>query len=533
MHRKNIIYVVVAIIAVLLLLDILFTRRNNRIIGKNKALQAEISNIKLYYDQIGKVIIHSLDLGLRGYAIVPDPKLSSPMNNAVNWKDSIISRVEQPLSHLGYDLTTFNILKDSVDAYIRYAFNLKELIEKDRNQEFAEIFRRDKGALLWWQYLKCEASISSFLNKINNEAQKEYEAAMFRNQVIQIVLFFICIPTLLFTALETNKNFKLYELLRVAVEEKNKILREQNSTLEQQVSLRTQELEAQNEEILSQSEELAAHRDTLALQNKQLHEAQKVIAEQNEEIHAKNRDLEIEVQERTHELENTNQELIKYNNQLERFAFFAAHNLRAPLARIQGLVNVMQVSKTESDKELMMQMLVISSHDLDEVIKDLNTILDITKYKNDIIEVNLLKCLERVRVTLAKEFDETKAIITTSFVENTSMIKAVPSYVESVLYQVLSNAIKFRHPDRPPYIEIQTISSAAFVCMAIKDNGLGIDLATNNTKLFGLYKRFHFHVEGKGLGLYLSKTQMDAMGGKITVESVQWQGSTFFLYFQR
>src|SRR5688500_18964057 len=114
MFQKNIIYVVVIIIGSLLLTDILFTRHNNTIIKRNKDLQIQTESIKRYYDQIGRIIIHSLDIGLRGYAISNDPGFAAPMNNARDWSDSIMTNVEIPLSKLNYDMREFYALRDSV-----------------------------------------------------------------------------------------------------------------------------------------------------------------------------------------------------------------------------------------------------------------------------------------------------------------------------------------------------------------------------------------------------------------------------------
>ncbi len=122
---------------------------------------------------------------------------------------------------------------------------------------------------------------------------------MSRNQALQILLFLICFPTLLYTAYYTGKTFSLSERLRVTEEEKNKILIEQNFNLERNVAERTQEILAQNEEIVSQSEELATQRDALFLQNKEVQQAHKLIEKQNEEIQFKNEFLEQEIINRT------------------------------------------------------------------------------------------------------------------------------------------------------------------------------------------------------------------------------------------
>lgn len=531
MFRKNVIYFVVLLIGALLLTDILLTRQNNGIIRHNKNLQVQTELIKRYYDQVGKIIIHSLDIGLRGYAIVEQDRFSAPMENARTESDSIFTNIELPLKELKYDLTEFYALRDSVVAYTNYCFYLKKLLDENDTDTFLKLFSTDKGAGLWGQYLDCEKSILQFTNSVDHLAQQDYEAALVWNQMLQIILFLICFPTLLYTAYYTGKTFKLSDLLRQAEAERNKTLTQQNTELERRVAKRMQEIAAQNEEITSQSEELAAQHDALALQNKKLFEAHRIIETQNHEIQLKNEQLELEIEKRTQELQNTNRELVVHNNQLEQFAFIAAHNLRAPLARILGLANVLDMSKTEVDRNTALRKLVDSTLDLDHVIRDLNLILNIQKHTSNLVVVDLALAFARVIKILEKEIEETQAKVTDDFAE-AGKVYAVSPYVESILYNLISNAIKYRDPTRPPVISLKTTVDQEFVCLIVSDNGLGINLAKHRQNMFTLYRRFHTHMEGKGLGLYLIKTQIIALGGKIDVESELNKGTTFKVYFK-
>jgi signal transduction histidine kinase len=531
MFRKNVIYFVVLIIGALLLTDILLTRHNNKIIRQNKDLQIQTETIKRYHDQVGRVVIHSLDIGLRGYAIVMTDDFSAPMENARAWSDSIFRNIEIPLKNLNYNLAEFYALRDSVKAYTDYCYHLKQLLNENKKERFLKLFSTDKGADLWGQYIQSENHIVAFTTKVSNQAQENYETALARNQMLQVILFLLCFPTLLYTAYYTNKTYSLSNLLRKAEEERNKILTDQNTKLEHRVAKRTQEIAAQNEEIISQTEELAAQHEALTFQNKQLFEAHKIIEEQNREIQLKNEELEMEIKNRTQELQNTNRELVLHNNQLEQFAFIAAHNLRAPLARILGLANVVELSKTAEDKDTALKKLVTSTQDLDHVIRDLNLILNIQKHTSNLVSVELLPAFVRVIKMLEKEIEETKALILKDFSE-ADKVYAVAPYVESILYNLISNAIKYRDPSRTPIINLSTSLEHEFVCLTISDNGLGINLGKYKQNMFTLYKRFHTHMEGKGLGLYLVKTQITALGGKIDVESEIDQGTTFKVYFK-
>lgn len=528
----NIIFLIVGLISVLLLTDVALTYYNNEIIKQNHAIQAKVESVKLYYDQIGKSIIHSLDIGLRGYYIVRTPGFVEPMDNAIHVKDSLLQNVEVPLQELRYNDAQYRIFKDSLNAYTNYTFGLKALLVENRDAEFRALFSSDKGAHLWAQYLALENNIKKHLNSLDVEAQKKYESALQRNQIIQVVLLIICVPTLLFTAFYTSKAFKLATLVRNSEADKNRMLSEQNQLLEQKVAERTREIRAQNEEITSQNEELRMHQETLSLQNKQLHEAQQTIKDQSEKIHSLNDHLKNEVDNRTRELQKTNQELIEHNNQLEQFAFIAAHNLRAPLTRVLGLANLIQMGVTKEEKETALEKLIASTHDLDQVVKDLNAILNIKRHTGNFSEVDLNESLMRTKRILEKEIEETGTKIIHNFSE-ADKVYAIAPYVESILYNLISNAIKYRDPERAPFIAIKTTHEKEFVCLAVMDNGLGIDLQKYKQNVFSLYKRFHLHVEGKGLGLYLVKTQIEALGGCVEVRSEPNEGTTFQVYFKR
>ncbi len=162
MFRKNIIYFVVILIGALLLTDILLTRHNNKIIRNNRDLQGQTELIKRYHDQIGRIIIHPLDIGLRGFAIVKEARFSAPMDNAKQWSDSIFSNVEMPLKKLNYDLDDFYTLRDSVKAYTEYCFYLRQLLIENRTEDFIKLFSVDRGAGLWGHYLESEEKILAF-----------------------------------------------------------------------------------------------------------------------------------------------------------------------------------------------------------------------------------------------------------------------------------------------------------------------------------------------------------------------------------
>ncbi|HTE32771.1 MAG TPA: two-component regulator propeller domain-containing protein, partial [Chryseolinea sp.] len=308
-----------------------------------------------------------------------------------------------------------------------------------------------------------------------------------------------------------NQNIKLSSLVQKRtkeLEDLNEEMNNQNQTLIE----RQEEIQTQNEELKQSQDEVLSQRDIVFEQNRKLEEAHIIIERQNEEILLRNETLEMEVQSRT-------QELVAYNQQLEQFAFISAHNLRAPVARIMGLGNILDMeAKDPEENRMVYQKMVSTARELDRVVRDLNAILEIRKNNESIIsEVKLDDELLLVKKYIEKEMEDTQSLIIADF-SKAPKIHSVKPYVESVLQNLLSNAIKYRHPDRRPVITLATTLVNGYVCLTVSDNGLGIDTELFKNKIFNLYQRFHTHVEGKGLGLYLIKTQMLALGGKIELE---------------
>jgi len=304
-------------------------------------------------------------------------------------------------------------------------------------------------------------------------------------------------------------------------------IEQQNRSLELQVQKRTEELAQQNEELTQSQEEIAAQRDVVAAQNLELQKARLIIEKQNHDILMRNESLEAEVEKRT-------RDLVEYNQQLEQFAFISAHNLRAPVARILGLGHILEIEgDNPSETRTITDKMVFTARELDRVVRDLNTVLDIRRNSNSAIApINLEEELRLIKINLEKEIQET----TTTFVEDFSkgsILWAVKPYLDSILLNLISNAIKYRHPERNPVITIWSEEIDDQFVLTIEDNGLGMDMTICKDKLFTLYSRFHSHVEGKGMGLYLVKTQVIAMGGKIDVQSNLDQGTVFRISFKR
>lgn len=233
------------------------------------------------------------------------------------------------------------------------------------------------------------------------------------------------------------------------------------------------------------------------------------------------------------ELKNYTMELIAANKGLEQFSFIVSHNLRAPLANLLGITNLLEEDDLDMTiKERLMQELLNNIKRLDEVVNDLNAILRVKTELNENRErIDLFELVNSIKWSIDHLIQKEEVEIITDFAEQPEFT-TVKSYLHSIFYNLILNSIKYRQPDKKPKIKISSRLEKDYLELIFEDNGLGIDLAKKADQLFGLYKRFHHHVEGKGMGLFMVKTQVESLGGKIDVESEQNKGSKFILEFK-
>ncbi|MEO5975556.1 MAG: PAS domain S-box protein [Chryseolinea sp.] len=225
-------------------------------------------------------------------------------------------------------------------------------------------------------------------------------------------------------------------------------------------------------------------------------------------------------------------QLIDQNNDLMQFSFIASHNLRSPVASLLGLVSLFNMDDIKGESANLIPYVKKTAMNLDEVIKDLSRILSVrTGDVHGKESVNILTMIDEIRQSFEVQLHACKIEFLLSHVEvdtfHTSRI-----YLHSILYNLISNAIKFRSPKRDSIIEIKTWSDHGDLSLTVRDNGLGLDLRQFGEKVFGLYHRFHLDVEGKGLGLYMVKTQVQMLNGTIHIESKPSVGTLFTIKFR-
>ncbi len=227
------------------------------------------------------------------------------------------------------------------------------------------------------------------------------------------------------------------------------------------------------------------------------------------------------------------EDLTQQNNDLRQFSYIVSHNIRSYVANILGIIHVMDLTTADKvEQESYLSMLNQAAIGLDTVIKDLNDILDVRRpFSKQMEKLLLSNIAEEATNTLKNQIEECHAII--DYDLEVTEVFGVKPYLQSIFYNLISNAIKYRAFDKTLNIAISSKIIEDKIIITIKDNGLGIDLLTQKDNIFSLYKRFHTHTAGKGLGLFMVKTQVEAMGGKITVESAINQGTTFFIRLQQ
>jgi PAS domain S-box-containing protein len=226
------------------------------------------------------------------------------------------------------------------------------------------------------------------------------------------------------------------------------------------------------------------------------------------------------------------QQLVMHNNDLLQFSFIASHNLRGPVATILGLAQLIKLQPIENEAlNTLLNHLFTSVTKLNEVIHDLTKILEIRSDHSQSKQwLDIGELFNTIKETLALQLTSQDIEIITDFTACTHFF-SIKSYFYSILYNLISNAIKYRSPGRSAVIELKTFQTSTHVGFLVRDNGIGIDLEQFSNKLFTLYQRFHLEVEGKGLGLYLVKTQINALNGTIDVTSTPGEGTMFTVRF--
>ena len=225
-------------------------------------------------------------------------------------------------------------------------------------------------------------------------------------------------------------------------------------------------------------------------------------------------------------------ELSRRNQELDQFVYIISHNLRTPLSNLTGLINILEEDLLDEYNKGIVSLFKSATNRLSETILDLTHILNL-KEKNgiEVARIDFSDIFGKVCSSFTEQIAQLGITLTCQF--DCSHVLFNKCYLESILTNLLSNAIKYRDINRVLEVKVNLLKDVQNNCvLTFSDNGMGIDLDANRTALFGLHQRFHSHVNGNGVGLYITKSQITSLGGKIEVSSKVNEGTTFSITFK-
>jgi PAS domain S-box-containing protein len=234
-----------------------------------------------------------------------------------------------------------------------------------------------------------------------------------------------------------------------------------------------------------------------------------------------------------HDLRATNEQLRRTNVDLDNFIYTASHDLKAPIGNIEGLLLLLrqQLPPAARQAGIVPRVLAMMQGAIERFQLTIAQLTDLAKlqqaHTQPAEEVYLPTLVEAVRLDLAPLLDEAQAALSVNL-DSCATISFAPQHLRSIIYNLLTNAIKYRSPARPLAIALRCHARPGATTLEVQDNGLGLS-AEQQGKLFGMFRRMHAHVPGSGMGLYMVKRIVENAGGTITVQSQPEEGSTFIV----
>jgi PAS domain S-box-containing protein len=217
------------------------------------------------------------------------------------------------------------------------------------------------------------------------------------------------------------------------------------------------------------------------------------------------------------------------NKRLMQFTHIVSHNLRSHVANLSSILSVTDITDID-DLNLSWNLVEKTTTALDETLHNLNEVINIQSDINiPYRSINVLDAFHKTVDSLQLLIDSTETKFKIE-IDAEAEIQVIPAYLDSILLNFVSNAIKYRAKDRNPLVGLKLRQTPGFKVLTISDNGLGLDLERYKDRLFGMYKTFHGNKDAKGLGLFITKAQIDAMKGKVEIESEVGKGTSFHIY---
>lgn len=226
-------------------------------------------------------------------------------------------------------------------------------------------------------------------------------------------------------------------------------------------------------------------------------------------------------------------QLTNQNKQLEEFNHILSHNVRSPIASLSMLLALYESSSDEDEKKELFELLKSSAESLNTLMNELVDMLKVLGNKEIESETNDIAAIINKTTDLLKGEILKYGVTIRLELEDWHTIIYPKMYLESILLNLMSNAIKYRSEERKPVIIIRTLLLDGCKVMTFADNGSGIDMQRYGDKVFKLYKTFHRQKPGKGMGLFMTKSQIESMGGEIHIESQPGKGTMFTIIFDK
>lgn len=258
-----------------------------------------------------------------------------------------------------------------------------------------------------------------------------------------------------------------------------------------------------------------------------------VISEPNQ--HLKLRGIMIDVtsqKEAQTALDKSYSLVTEQNKRLLNFSYIVSHNLRSHASNILGISTLIENAESEEDRNEMIYLLKTVAVNLNETLVNLNNIVSIQTSLDIVVEpLNLNEYVSKTIAAQNIQILSKEAIVINEIDENIE-VNFNKAYLESILLNLISNALRYSHADRSPIITLSCFEEDNQLVLKVADNGIGIDLNKHGDKMFGIYQTFNGNADARGLGLFISMNQIEAMGDKIEVESETGKGTTFKIYFK-
>ncbi|AMM50404.1 hypothetical protein TH61_03305 [Rufibacter sp. DG15C] len=293
-------------------------------------------------------------------------------------------------------------------------------------------------------------------------------------------------------------------------------------------------LEKSNQELRDQIQE--RERAEVALRETQ-QELEQRVQQRTAQLITANRDMEREMESRKSaekQLIAKNYELVRTNADLDDFVYYASRDIKGPVLNVAGLVAAIK-EELPPNNEVLANLFSRLDNSVEQINRKLNNLSEVSRIQRPAEQaqqskVSFQEVFDEVRQTLDERLKEVQHTIETDF-SSAPEVYISRENLHSLLFHLLTNSIKYRDPSRPLHILVSSDQQDRFIRLMVKDNGLGMETTQYEGKIFSLFRRFHDHVEGSGIGLYIIKRIMDNHRGKVEVKSTVGEGTTFYLSF--